>query len=84
LVGDGDMRTYISETRKKWETFPFFQFCCEFKTVLKILFMIEKQKACISLKADFFSPVSSQSLPCFSVCALLCGWKHYFGSSGKE
>ena len=44
--------------------------------------MIEKREKYISLKADFFSLVSSPRVPCFSVCGLLCGWKHSSDSRG--
>lgn len=44
--------------------------------------MIEKREKCISQKADFFSLVSSLSLPSLSVCVLFCSWKHSFDRRG--
>lgn len=59
--------------QEEYGNLSFFQLCYESETVLKILFMIEKRERCISLKADFFSQVSSQSRPCFSVYFCVVG-----------
>lgn len=69
-------------TRQNWEIFiPFFQFCYESETVLKIVFMIETQEVLICVNVDLVSAVSLQSLPYFYVCVLLHGWKHCSNSN---
>lgn len=69
-------------TGQKWEIFiPFFQFCYESETVLKIIFMVETQEVLICVNVDLFSAVSFQSLPYFYVCVLLHGWKYCSNSN---
>lgn len=65
------------ETGQIWGIFiPFFQFCYESETVLKVVFMIETQEVHIYVKADLCSAVSFESLSYIYIFPLSHGWKY--------